>query len=244
MKTNQDYKNAALRALKGNWASAVLATIILFAAAMVLSGPYSVPYTKVIIDNPQISGMASSNPEAYLAAMAPVMRGSGIMILAFFLLFYPLCVGYYNACNKLLIEGDDRLTSNMFSIAFNNFGHKVCGMFLMYVFIFLWSLLFLIPGIIKTFSYAMTPYILEENPELSANQAIDRSRAMMKGHKFDLFYLWLSFIGWGILCMFTLGIGFLWLTPYMYTATASFYEDVKADYGTGFDAEIRDAAGR
>ncbi len=244
MRTNQDYKNDALRALKGNWAPAVLAAIVLLAIGMVLSGPYAVPYTKLIIDNPQISSMSASNPEAYLAAMAPVMRGWGIMIVSFFLLFYPLSVGYYNAHKKLLVEGDNRLTSNMFSIAFSNYLHKFWGMLLMYIFIMLWSLLFVIPGIIKTFSYAMTPYILEENPELSANQAIDRSRAMMKGHKFDLFYLWLSFIGWGILCMFTFGIGFIWLMPYIQTANASFYEDVKAEYGTGFDAEIRDAAGR
>ena len=92
------------------------------------------------------------------------------------------------------------------------------------------ALLFIIPGIIKAFSYAMTPYILEENPELSANDAIDHSRAMMKGHKFDLFWLYLSFIGWFILCILTLGIGFLWLTPYMETSVAAFYEDVKADY--------------
>ena len=100
----------------------------------------------------------------------------------------------------------------------------------MYLFTFLWTLLFIIPGIIKAFSYAMSPYILEENPELSANEAIDRSRAMMKGHKFDLFWLYLSFIGWGFLCIFTLGIGLLWLMPYMQTAEAAFYEDVKAEY--------------
>jgi len=83
---------------------------------------------------------------------------------------------------------------------------------------------------VKAFSYAMTPYILEEHPELSAGEAIDHSRAMMKGHKFDLFWLYLSFIGWILLSIFTLGIGLLWLAPYMQTATAAFYEDVKADY--------------
>ena len=91
-------------------------------------------------------------------------------------------------------------------------------------------MLFIFPGIVKIFSYAMTPFILEENPELSANDAIDRSRAMMKGHKFDLFWLLLSFIGWFILALLTLGIGGLWLQPYMQTSVAAFYEDVKADY--------------
>ena len=76
----------------------------------------------------------------------------------------------------------------------------------------------------------MTPYILEDNPELGAVDAIHRSRMMMRGHKFDLFWLYLSFIGWFLLSLLTLGIGFLWLVPYMETAQAAFYEEVKADY--------------
>ena len=142
----------------------------------------------------------------------------------------PLSVGAANAFRKLLVAGDNNLTSNMFSMALGNYWHKVWGMLLMGIFISLWSLLFIIPGIIKAFSYAMTPYILEENPELSANEAIDRSRAMMRGHKFDLFWLYLSFIGWAILCLLTAGIGFLWLIPYISTTQAAFYEEVKADY--------------
>ena len=98
------------------------------------------------------------------------------------------------------------------------------------IFIFLWSLLLIVPGIVKAYAYAMTPYILVERPELSVNEAIGLSRRMMKGRKFDLFYLHLSFIGWALLCILTLGIGFLWLYPYMMTAQAAFYCDVKADY--------------
>ena len=71
-----------------------------------------------------------------------------------------------------------------------------------------------------------------ERPELSANEAIDLSKAMMKGHKFDLFWLGLSFIGWGVLTILTAGIGIFWLMPYMYTAYAAFYQDVKAEYET------------
>ena len=141
-----------------------------------------------------------------------------------------LSIGFAMAFLLLLRNGDDRLTSNMFEVSFRGYLHKVWGMFLMSLFIVLWMLLFIIPGIVKSFSYAMTPYILEENPELSANEAIDRSRAMMRGHKFDLFWLYLSFIGWILLSILTLGIGLLWLAPYMQTATAAFYEDVKADY--------------
>lgn len=95
---------------------------------------------------------------------------------------------------------------------------------------FLWTLLFVIPGIIKGYAYAMTPYILKDNPNMKNNEAIELSMAMMNGFKWRLFCLQLSFIGWAFLCLFTLGIGYLWLVPYMQTSTAVFYEDVKAEF--------------
>ena len=101
---------------------------------------------------------------------------------------------------------------------------------LMYVYIVLWSLLFIIPGIIKLLSYSMTPFILRDRPDLQNNAAIELSMDMMQGHKADLFWLYLSFIGWGILCCLTLCIGFFWLEPYMSASVTAFYEDLKADY--------------
>lgn len=91
----------------------------------------------------------------------------------------------------------------------------------------LWYLLLIIPGIIKSYSYSMTYYIMKDNPELKNNAAIEKSMQMMDGHKMDLFLLHLSFIGWAILCLLTMGIGFIFLIPYIYTAQAHFYEDLK-----------------
>jgi uncharacterized membrane protein len=88
-------------------------------------------------------------------------------------------------------------------------------------------MLFLIPGIIWAFAYSMVPYILDDEPQLSIVQTFRKSRLLMKGHKFDYFWLCLSFIGWGILSILTLGIGLLWLAPYLQTASAAFYEDLK-----------------
>ena len=248
MKTNTDYKNAALAALKGNWAKAVLATVVLLFVIYMSMGPYAFQtvkmqtYMQETIGTPASGSLLSvftqsmnravamaQDPE-YLAMQQKVNGSMGLYYLLLFFVVLPLVLGYANALLRLLTRGEDDVLGNMARIATKNYWHKVWGMFLMQVFIFLWSLLFVIPGIIKSLSYAMTPYILEENPELSANEAIDRSRAMMKGHKFDYFWLLLSFIGWGFLCVFTLGIGLLWLTPYMQTAVAAFYEDVKADY--------------
>ena len=98
---------------------------------------------------------------------------------------------------------------------------------LQFVYITLWALLFLIPGIIKNYSYAMTPYILKDDPAIANNRAIEKSMAMMQGHKMQLFLLDLSFIGWGILCILTLGMGIFWLAPYMWTSHAVFYEELK-----------------
>ena len=231
MKTNQDYKNAALAALKGNWAPAVFVTVVFLLITTAIVLPSEIPLFKMQDSAGELAAMARSGDiEGVMEYYSQMTSWSSMSTLLRVFLFNVLTVGFYVTFLKLLRTGDNRLTANMFEISFRNYWHKLWGMLLMHIFIILWSLLLVIPGIVKMFSYAMTPYILEENPELGANEAIDRSRAMMKGHKFDLFYLYLSFIGWFILCCFTLGIGFLWLTPYMETAAAAFYEDVKADY--------------
>lgn len=98
--------------------------------------------------------------------------------------------------------------------------------FMMSLFVFLWSLLFIIPGIIKAYAYSMAFYIKQDHPEYEWKECLDESQRMMDGHKADLFLLQLSFIGWMILCIFTAGIGFLWLEPYMQAAQANFYNEL------------------
>lgn len=109
---------------------------------------------------------------------------------------------------------------------FNNWLTSFCVYLLMTVFTFLWTLLFIIPGIIKSISYSMSYYILAENPELSASEVINRSKELTQGHKWDIFVTYLSFIGWGILACLTLGIGYLWLTPYMNITMANVYKQL------------------
>ena len=224
--TNQDYKNAALAALKGKWAPAVLATIVV----ALLLVPYYVVYFGFIFkpmgaSADYLSGLPSWFWPAYLG-----------ILLYFLLVYYPAaCVGYANSFKQLLLVGDDRLTANTFKIGFKRWLRNVWGMFLMYLKITLWTFVFIIPGIIKTFAYALTPFLLVDCPELTPLQCIKLSNRMMKGHKFDLFYLYLSFIGWFLLGLLTLGIGYLWLAPYMQTSVAAFYEDVKAQYLAGLE---------
>ena len=91
----------------------------------------------------------------------------------------------------------------------------------------LWSILFIIPGIIKTYEYAIIPYILAEDPEISSKDAFNKAKQMMKGNKWRLFKLEFSFIGWFLLCVLTLGIGTFFLIPYVNAATAEFYVELK-----------------
>lgn len=101
------------------------------------------------------------------------------------------------------------------------------------IFTFLWSLLLLIPGIIKAFSYSQANYIIkdmaEAGTEIGATDAITASRELMRGHKFDYFVLQLSFLGWALLATLTLGIGYLWLMPYMAATNAAFYRSIAGD---------------
>lgn len=99
------------------------------------------------------------------------------------------------------------------------------------IYIILWMFLLIIPGIIKAYSYSMAPYIVKDNPEIGADAAIRESMKMMKGYKMKLFLLDLSFIGWAILALLTLGLGLILLEPYMYSARAVFYEELKAERG-------------
>ena len=237
MKTNTAFKEEALNALKGNWGKAILLILIYFLLAGAFVGPTL--YTSFLMQDYLLDMGGRQNLTQMISAMQDPdfvslqtkanASTSGLTLLEVLVIF-PLALGMLNAFRKLLVEGDNDLVPNAFHLGFKPYLHNVWGMLLMYILIFLWSLLFLIPGIIKTYSYAMTPYILHENPDLTASEAIHRSRMMMKGHKFDLFWLQLSFIGWFFLSLFTCGIGFLWLQPYYYTAQAAFYEEVKSSY--------------
>ena len=112
------------------------------------------------------------------------------------------------------------------------------GLPVAYGFTILWSLLLVIPGIIKSYSYAMTSFILKDEPEMKNNAAIEKSMVMMDGNKMKLFMLDLSFIGWAILCLFTFGIGFFFLQPYMQASHAAFYEDLKAQQGGNVEVNV------
>ena len=146
------------------------------------------------------------------------------------LLLIPMGWGFAVAFLRNGRGTDDPFNVSRLFDGYKEFVRIFTTLFLSSVYTFLWTLLLIVPGIIKSLSYAMTPYILADNPELDNNKAIELSMAMMDGHKMDLFLMNLVFLLWGLLCILTLGIAYFWLCPYMYASYAKFYEEVKAEY--------------
>ena len=128
---------------------------------------------------------------------------------------------------SLNIAGDNDLKAEQLFEGFKNFGTSVVAYLLMVIFILLWSILLIIPGIIAALSYSMTFFIIAEDSSIDAVEALKKSKEMMDGHKWKYFCLSLRFIGWALICILTLGIGFLWLLPYIQVTNVKFYEDIK-----------------
>ncbi len=133
----------------------------------------------------------------------------------------------YARFNLELLDGEAKDTSALFRY-FHWWKNLFVAGFLQGLYILLWTLLLIIPGIVAGYRYAMTSFILAENPDMPASEAIDRSKELMNGRKFELFWLDVTFIGWVILSAFAMGIGDLWLNPYRYTSHAAFYRDITA----------------
>lgn len=127
-----------------------------------------------------------------------------------------------------LVRGEEVNVELMFE-GFKDFTRSFIAGVLVYIYIGLWCLLLIIPGIIASYAYSMTFFILADNHNLTANEAIKASKELMQGHKTELFMLDLSFIGWILLGILSCGIGFLWISSYIYTARAIFYHEIKGE---------------
>ena len=147
-----------------------------------------------------------------------------VMAVIYFILGSFIGVGYAKF-NLNLVDKKETAFETLFAY-FSYWKTTAVMRLLRGLYVFLWSLLFIIPGIVAGFSYAMTDYIMAENPELTASEAIEQSKTMMMGNRWRLFCLQFSFIGWDILATLAFGIGHLWLTPYKQAAYAAFYREV------------------
>lgn len=157
-----------------------------------------------------------------------ILIAVGASIAVTVLVINPLIIG----CERFFSE-NSRRPAGLGEIAFgfeHGYGRVVKTMFLKDLFLVLWTCLFIIPGIIKSYSYRMVPYILAQEPELSGREAIDRSREMMDGHKWRAFVLDLSFILWHLLAAFTMGIvGVFYVVPYVEATNAELYYALRGE---------------
>ena len=142
------------------------------------------------------------------------------------LLVLPMQFACSVAALKLVREQEVPRVESLIEVYKTNLEKGFLVPFLRTLFVFLWSLLLIIPGIIMAYAYSMAVFVSNDNPELSAMDAIKKSRELMNGHKWDLFVLDLSFIGWILLACLTAGIGFIFLQPYIDAAHAEFYREI------------------
>lgn len=197
MGTNQDYKNRAIASLTGNWGTAAIATLIYIA----ITGSVNVATSSYVI------GAGSSISSIWTLLCLPLGWGFSVYFLN-------------------LIRQESIAYERLFD-GYKDFVRTFLLYFLYSLAVVIGMLLFIIPGIILAIGLMMSPYIVKDDKEISAMDALKKSWEITKGHKMKLFWLGLSFIGWGLLCILTLGIGFLFLAPYMNTAFAHYYEDLK-----------------
>lgn len=144
-----------------------------------------------------------------------------------FLIAGPLAVGgAFFALN--IVREQAAKTDDLFFGFNNNLGNSILAYLLVFVFVFIGFILLIIPGVIVALAFSQTWFILAENPSMDSYDAIIKSKNMMNGYKWQYFKIGLRLFGLGLLCLLTLGIGFLWLLPYQYVVYAKFYEQVKA----------------
>ncbi|MCR4676934.1 MAG: DUF975 family protein [Sphaerochaetaceae bacterium] len=238
MITRQEIKARGKLAFKANYWKCVLVSLIIIicigSGAAAGSSHYHDHYADpevhvvresvVVEDGVVYSVRETSNVTDYfrtaVLVAASVLLASVALLHTF--LLNPLSMG----CRNFYVKNSDAPAGlGELKRGFKpNYWKTVGTLILRNIFLILWSLLFIIPGIIKSFSYSMVPYILAENPEMGCMEAIKRSNEMMKGHKMDLFVFELSFILWHLFSLVTCGIaGIFYVNPYVDSSTAQFY---------------------
>lgn len=219
MWTRAELKSLAKQALMDNYWKAFLVSLVLVLVSGSSGSGSSSGSSSV---GEATSDYVSQNPDVIIIGIAMI-----ILVIAFrILLGYSLEVG----SQKYFVQiGQFQSAYGYYSFAFdsNNYKSIIYTMLLKGIYNFLWSLLFVIPGIVKAYSYRMVPYILSDNPNIGADNAITLSRKMMDGNKLNAFVLDLSFIGWYLLGLLALGIGILFVNPYVYATDAQLYLNLR-----------------
>ncbi len=179
-------------------------------ASVMLKGNWSMAVLVALVYG-VITSFTSCNFPLVLVVYAPMMLG-----------FIKMMLGYVRGTERMEVEG-------IFSAFDSTYYWKSMGLYLLQgIYTFLWTLLFIIPGIVKYCSYFFAPYILADNPTMTAEESICRSMQIMEGHKMQLFMMLLGYVLLATLSSLLLFIPMLWIFPYYQVTLAKFYEEVKA----------------
>ena len=223
--TYSDYRRVARENLQGNWPLSIgVCAIACILGGMSVGGSF-IPEFSFRVDGQDISNINDLLNLITPAAFSAFGLGS-LLALTSLVIGGTIELGFAQYLLKQYNHANFEL-HDLFS-RFDRFGQGFAQKFLRGLYTILWSFLFVIPGIVKSYAYAMTPFIMAENPEMSASEAITASKELMDGHKGELFTLDLTFIGWGLLAALTLNLGHLALNPYHNAAYAAFYKDLTA----------------
>lgn len=236
MKCAADFRRIARNALKGKWGIAVIVTVVaVFLGARGNGAPeldFNIEGSNVSF-NFDILGMTIySTSGGFESGIGGLFTGGAISVILaaastaalHLLLGSVLGVGYSRFTMELL-DRNNAGFKQLFQY-FPYWKNTFCTRLLKEIYVFLWTLLFIVPGIMVSYSYAMTDFILADHPEMTAGEALAASKEMMEGNRWRLFCLHISFWGWMLLSMLTLGVGNLWLNPYKNVAIAEFYREV------------------
>ena len=246
MKSASDFRAIARDALRGVWAMAVIIGILASLMGGTTNAAPSIEFdfdsgiASVEVAGQTIGSFGRHHSEAHGGrgffagiAAAGIALYALVAAVAYAALYFTLgsvIQAGYTCFNLDLIDRRELSYGTLFRY-FPHWKALALARLRVAVRVFLWSLLLVIPGIIASYNYAMVPYLMAENPDLSPRDATERSRAMMDGNRMRLFFLHFSFIGWDILATLTLGIGELWLRPYKQAAEAAFYRDLRMANG-------------
>lgn len=213
-----EYRRIARENLSENWGKSVGVTFVAALLGGVLVGNYF--NFNLELDAEQLQRL----PEIVVAFLAAWASAASFVSLVHFIIGGTIQLGYSQILLKQYHRQEFEI-GELFS-QFHRFKQGFLQSLLRKLYIALWSLLFIIPGIVKSYAYAMTPFIMADHPDMTAQDAITASKELMDGHKGELFMLGLTFIGWDILAGLSLGIGHLWLSPYKNAVYAVFYREL------------------
>ena len=172
-----------------------------------------------------------------------IMGGaSSVFPVASLIIGGPIAVGMASFMLAMIRSREQNPSLGELFVGFSDFAGNLVTYLLVELYIFLWSLLFIVPGIVKGISYSMVYYIRHDHPEYTATQSIEESQRLMHGHKMEYFLLQLSFLGWMLLGLLCCGVGVLWVSAYQSAANAHFYQELKLrdDYARGFMPPINE----